>query len=62
MRGRGSDDEVVGEDLDPSVVMWEDNVDLAKQYLDSWYSIKDAANELWIDEKELEDEYGDEYE
>ena len=62
MRGRDSDNEVVGEDLDSSVVVWEDKVDLAKQYLDSWYSIKDTANELWIDEKELEDAYGDEYE
>ena len=32
---------------------WMDEEELSERYLENWYSIKDTANELGIDESEV---------
>ena len=38
-----------------------DEEELTKRYLENWYSIKDTADELWMDEWELCGEHWDNY-
>ena len=38
-----------------------DESDLTQMYLDNWHWIKETAEELWLDEEELLEEYWDDY-
>ena len=35
--------------------------ELAERYLENWYSIKETAEDVWIDEEELLEKHWDEY-
>ena len=53
------DDEIIGEDIDPTVVMTND--ELAEEYLRNWNSIKDTPEQLGLDEDYLRLRYWDVY-
>ena len=56
-------DRMIEDWMDPNIiewVTWLDDYELAERYLD-WHTIKDTAEELWLDEEELLDTYWGDY-